>query len=215
MPRKTSESPSVRAQSHPLVRELRFTLAIFLIGAGLLMLLEGLNMVEEQHSLEANIAMVHASAPEMGDADVTVTMLDDVELAVEPGQQDARLMSFLLTSKKAAKVQRLHFSLGELADAAELTSLRLHADGAFVAERAFFEGKGAFDDLHLRLHPGTPVLVDVLGQMSDDAQPGHRLRVGFADNEAVDVKSIVSEPLETSLEFPVWGPAVSVIGRVQ
>lgn len=211
---KTSHGPAVRAEKHPLIRELQVTLTLFVIATGIFMVLELLNMADNsEHLLEGRLSVLHESGDVFSDAGVVVTLLNDVEEAVTADQQNARLMSFLLSTNKAAKVESLRFSLGEMANPEELKSLQLYADGEFLTERAFFEGHGTFHDLHLRLHPGSPVVIDVTGQIQESAQPGHRLQIGFASEDDVVMKSIVSEPLETNLDFPVWGPSVSIIGK--
>lgn len=129
------------------------------------------------------------------------------------GQQNVPLLSFTISSSKAAKVNRMAFSLSDLAMADDLESLQLFIDGELLTERAFFEGKGVFDNIHLRLHPGEEVPVEVKGQVSGDATPGHRVQIGFRERGDLVVQSIVSEPLAADVDFPAWGPAVSLIGR--
>lgn len=208
--------PSVRDESHPLVREIRVTLILLLLGAGTLMLLDSFGLAQRtRDSLKGKTSTLHSTflehAPQ--ETDVMVTAHHDIDRAVTAGQKDVQLFSFTLSARKAAKVQNLSFSLGELANPTDVQSLQLFIDGEFFAERAFFEGKGTFKDVHLRLYPYRDVRIDVMGQVHENAPAGHRLQIGFESEDDLFLQSIASEPLESNLNFPVWGPAVSVIGQ--
>lgn len=147
-----------------------------------------------------------------GDGVVSVHVDKGASLQAGRGEKDVELFNFSVTSHKAAKIDRLVFSLHDGSDQSDLESLQLYIDGEYFSERSFFEGKGTFDDVHVRLHPGNTVHFRLTGSVSPGAQPGHRLKVGFAEADDLVVKSIVSERLSTDLSFPARGPAVSVIG---
>ena len=207
---------SGRKKSHALIREIRVTLVLFLIAAGFLITTESFDLAKKTDaSLDAQVNVLQTPLTEYlaDDSDIAIMVHDDAERAVTAGQKDARLLSFTLSSRKAAKVQRMNFSLGTLAEPTDLQTLQLFIDGEFVVERPFFEGKGSFDDLHLRLYPHRDVRVDVTGSVHEDASVGHRLKLGFVEENDLIIRSIASEPLESGLTFPVWGPAVSIIGQ--
>ncbi|MEZ4087739.1 MAG: hypothetical protein R3B71_05435 [Candidatus Gracilibacteria bacterium] len=129
-----------------------------------------------------------------------------------PWEENVSFLSFEVDSRKAAKIDRLVLSLGGTASDSDVANVQLSIDGEFFAERAFVDGKAVFNGIHVRLHPGNPVQFVVTGTLSDDVMPGHRVKVGFSEAEDFSVKSIVSEMLPTDVRFPMWGPAVSVIG---
>ncbi|MBU0667620.1 hypothetical protein KJ951_01445 [Patescibacteria group bacterium] len=129
-----------------------------------------------------------------------------------PGQQDVSLLNFSVLSNVAAKLQRLDFSAGEITNPADLVSLQLYVDGRFVTEKAFYDGHAVFDNLNLRLYPEKEVVVAITGQLSADAKGGHMVQIGLVSEDNASVRNIASSPLCVGLDFPAWGPAVSVIG---
>lgn len=128
------------------------------------------------------------------------------------GEQGIRLWEFSFSSPKEAKLQRLVFSLKDPDASDDIHRLQLSVDGKFVTEKPVFGGFAIFDGLNLHIQPDEELHLEITGDLSDDAHAGHRIQIGIADPENILIQSSFSKPYTVDMDFPSWGPAVSVIG---
>ncbi len=109
-------------------------------------------------------------------------------LSVVPGQDDVYFLRFTLSPESDGFVHGMSFALNGLAKPYDLKSLRLFLGDKQLGETAFFEGKGSFRNLMLKLEANKLLKLSVVGDVSGQAQVGDRLILELADDgiDAID-----------------------------
>lgn len=128
-----------------------------------------------------------------------------------PGQKDVPLLKFTLSPASDGFVRGLTFTLDDLAHPFDLKSLKLFLGDESLGEVAFFEGKGTFANLMVKLSANKLMQFSVLGTISDQAQTGDRLKLKVSEMKATD-----SNGNDFGVQGgPMSGPAISVVrGRI-
>lgn len=132
----------------------------------------------------------HGAAPEISNRPSGQKLIysaekTGVEYAV-PGQQDVKLLNFTLSPASDGFVHGMTFALDDLAHQYDLKSLKLYLGDSRLGEVTFFEGKGSFQNLMIKLEANKLMEFSVLGTLSDQAQTGDRLLLKIADKQGVD-----------------------------
>lgn len=139
------------------------------------------------------IQELHGAAPqtnkEAGTAQRLVVTSEDVgPLYVVPGQDDVYFLRFTLSPESDGFVHGMSFALGGLARPYDLKSLRLFLGDKQLGEVAFFDGKGTFRNLMLKLEANKLLTLSVVGEVSGQAEVGDRLILELDDDgiDAID-----------------------------
>lgn len=158
---------------------------------------------------------LHGAAPQKnGDAlaapGLVVAPEDVGPLSVVPGQDDVYFLRFTLSPESDGFVHGMSFALDGLARPYDLKSLRLFLGDKLLGETAFFEGKGSFRNLMLKLDANTLLTLSVVGDVSDQAQVGDRLILKLAD-EGINAIDGDGNPFEILGEGGLKSKAMSVV----
>lgn len=129
-----------------------------------------------------------------------------------PGQKDVQLLSFTVSPSADGFVHAMNFVLGNLAHPYDLKSLKLMLGDQQLGEVSFFEGKGSFQNLMVKLAANSLVKFSVLGTVSEQAQPGDRLMVRFAGDHGIDATDTDGAQFELSGIQIAGGQPISVVG---
>lgn len=176
----------------------------------------------DQALLALNLA--HGAAPQNQTADSPQLLLTSEKIGdgyASPGQADVPLLNFSVTPSRDGFVHGMTFALGHLAHPYDLKSLKLFLKGdagagsstagQLLGEVSFFEGRGAFENLMVKVAANKIAEFSVVGTLSDQAQIGDRLVLGFADGGGIS--AIDSDGVDFSIQKngTFSGPAVSVV----
>jgi len=105
-----------------------------------------------------------------------------------PGEPDVYLLRFTLSPSNNGFVHGLTFVLDNLAHPYDLKTLKLFLGDKQLGEVSFFEGKGSFQNLMLKLEANKLVKLSVVGTVSGQAPVGDRIRLKLAEDgiDAID-----------------------------
>jgi hypothetical protein len=131
-------------------------------------------------------------------------------LSVVPGQDDVYFLRFTLSPESDGFVHGMSFALDGLARPYDLKSLRLFLGDKQLGETAFFEGKGSFRNLMLKLEANKLLKLSVVGDVSGQAQVGDRLILKLAD-DGIDAIDGDGNPFEILGEEGLKSKAMSVV----
>ncbi len=128
-----------------------------------------------------------------------------------PGQKHVTLMKFSLSPSNTGFVTSMSFDLDKLAHPYDLQSLQLFYGDEQLGDVSFFEGKGSFKNLMIKVEANRLMEFTLTGTVSGQAQIGDRLITKFAsdlgivanDNNGFDFSVLGTDTAS--------GPATSIV----
>ncbi len=129
-----------------------------------------------------------------------------------PGQKDVALLDFTVSPSADGFIHAMTFVLGNLAHPYDLKSLKLMLGDQVLGEVSFFEGKGSFQNLMVKLTANKLMKFSVLGTVSEQAQTGDRIMLQFADDRGIDATDTDGVQFGVDGGKAAGGQPVSVVG---
>mgnify|MGYP001610415153 CR=1 FL=1 len=127
--------------------------------------------------------------------------------------KNVQLMKFKLTAREDIFLKELALNMDQLSKAYDLKNLQLYKGSVMLQETSFFEGKGIFKDLLIKIPQNKEIWFYVKGNISEQAHVGDRIRLFFADDKAIKITDVTGGELAIKSGYPVKGDIVSVIGQ--
>jgi|GEM_PF-6195384 len=163
---------------------------------------------------------VHNAAPKNGQTDVLQThSASSSKLTYSagkmassyaaPGQKDVALLDFTLNPSNDGFIRGLSFSLSNLALPYDLKVLKLFVGDEKIGEVSFFDGKGDFKNLMVKVQANSLAHFHVLGDINDQAEMGDRLVLNM--NNKIDAEDSDGSAFSLVAQGNLSGPAVSVV----
>jgi len=161
---------------------------------------------------------VHGAAPQttqqITGSQLIITPENTAAAYAFPGQKDVALLSFTVSPSADGFIHAMTFVLGNLAHPYDLKSLKLTLGNQQLGEVSFFEGKGSFQNLMVKLAANKLMKFSVLATVSDQAQSGDRLMLNFADDRGIDATDTDGIQLNVVGDKAAGGQPVSVVGAI-
>ncbi len=127
-----------------------------------------------------------------------------------PGGEDAPLLNFSLSPSSDGFIHSMMFTLDDLAHPYDLKSLKLFLGGQQLGEVSFFEGKGSFDNLMVKMEANTLMNFSVTAAVSDQAEIGDRLRLKVAD-QGIQAEDNDGNDFSVASDGEMSGPVISIV----
>ncbi|MFO0780913.1 MAG: hypothetical protein U0519_03445 [Candidatus Gracilibacteria bacterium] len=150
-----------------------------------------------------------SASPDSGPV-MTVTKEPTGPLAAVPGEKDVNLLRFTLSPSDDGFVHGMTFVLDEIAHPYDLKRLKLYFGDRLLGEVSFFEGKGSFRNLMLRLSANRLLTLQLVGEVSTQAPPGDRLQLKF-DHDGLDASNADGETFRFVGLDALKGTPVSIV----
>ncbi len=159
---------------------------------------------------------VHGAAPQttqqITGSRLIITPEKTSDTYAVPGQKDVQLQSFTVSPSADGFIHGMTFVLGNLAHPYDLKSVKLTLGDQQLGEVSFFEGKGSFQNLMVKLSANSLMKFSVLGTVSEQAQPGDRLMLQFSGDRGIDVADADGVPFTVVGGKEAGGQPISVVG---
>jgi hypothetical protein len=135
------------------------------------------------------IENVHSAAPKTQETTGSQLIISSEKTKttyVVPGQKDVPLYHFSLSPTNDGFIHAMTFVLGDLSHPYDLQKLKLYLGDSLIGEVLFFDGKGTFQNLMMKLKANQLMSFQIVGTVSEQAQPGDRLILQLADQLGID-----------------------------
>lgn len=129
------------------------------------------------------------------------------------GDKNVPLMKFKLAAQEDVFLKELVLTMDQLSKTYDLKNIQLYKEHTILQETSFFEGRGVFKDLLIKLPQNKEIWFYIKGDVSEQANVGDRIRLLFVDREDLKITNVAGDSLAVKSDYPVKGDIVSVIGK--
>ncbi len=129
------------------------------------------------------------------------------------GDHGISFMKFRIVAPEDIFLKEIILNMDQFSQSYDLKNLQLYSGNVMLQEAAFFEGKGAFKDLLIKIPKNKEIWLQVKGTLSEQAHVGDRIRLLFADKESIKITNTAGDAMTFNNDYPIKGNIVSVIGK--